>query len=305
MKIVHNISIIICTYNRQELLDHALDSIRQATHCDSIVEVLVINNNPSQPLVHWEKSYPYNIRYVNENSIGLSYARNKGAEIATGEWLLYLDDDGTIEPNTLIEAINTIENYDFAMFTGIYKAWDYYGTPKWFPDEWANYQLKGDLGVRTIDNDYVTGGIMAVKKDVLIEVGGFPTSLGMVGQAIAYGEENYVERKIKLAGLLVGINTNMQLNHVVGKHKHSLSWLLKAYYAKGKAIAVINNKKPNSFHKILFEMLVRFVKNSVRASVSLVRQPNYYYQNFILDTIGPLLSYLGMLRHCLSKNSSR
>ena len=290
-------TIIICTYGRQELLNHALTGIEQADFCAEVKEVIVVNNKLSDDIVKWSSSFPYELHYKNESKKGLAYARNKGATLANGNWLLYLDDDGVIEPQTLVEASKMIRDFNFEMFTGIYTAWNYYNTPKWFPEEWAAYQLKGNREIRALGADYISGGIMAIKKSVLQDLGFFPTNLGMNGDKINYGEETYIEKQLRTSGRSLGINPKMVLKHVVGKHKHKLSWLLRAYYAKGRASAQISELSVKNVHTVVASLFVRCIKNVVKSGFKLLTKKEYFYQNFILDIAGPLLSYCGMLKY--------
>jgi len=299
--LTETISIIICTYDRQELLELAIQSIAKATYSSSIIELIIVNNGEQHISKPKNQDFPYELRVIKEERQGLSNARNTGARKAKGNWLLYLDDDGKIEPQTLVETANTIMNHDFQMFTGIYKAWHYYETPKWFPDEWASYQMKGPNIIRDLGPDYISGGIMAIKKSILTELGYFPTNLGMKGDATKYGEESYLESKLREQNRSLGINPNMVLEHIVGTHKMKLSWILKASFARGRDGVYVHHKRLKDLPLTLINLLIRIVKNVFRSTWYLFTKKDYYIQNSFLDNAGPFFGYLGEVYSILKK----
>jgi glycosyltransferase involved in cell wall biosynthesis len=105
---IPNISIIICTRNRAGTLRPTLESIGKATVPQGCtIELLVVDNGSSD---HTEQvvrctSFPQmTVRYIKEPRIGKSYAYNTGLSTATGEILLWTDDDVRV-PTCWIEGI--------------------------------------------------------------------------------------------------------------------------------------------------------------------------------------------------------
>ncbi|WP_224370314.1 glycosyltransferase family 2 protein [Hyalangium versicolor] len=93
------LSVVIPTRHRPELLQRALASVEaQTRHPD---EVLVIDDG-DEPL---ELSLREGISRVrNEAPHGAARARNRGASVARGQYLAFLDDDDTWHPDYLAEA---------------------------------------------------------------------------------------------------------------------------------------------------------------------------------------------------------
>jgi GT2 family glycosyltransferase len=90
---------VICTYNRQDDLRRALEALLTLTYADR--EVIVVDNNSTDGTQAVIDAFP--VRCVRESRQGLSHARNAGIEAVRGEWLLYFDDDTTVETPDLIE----------------------------------------------------------------------------------------------------------------------------------------------------------------------------------------------------------
>jgi glycosyltransferase involved in cell wall biosynthesis len=87
-------SIIVCTRNRAEDLVRCLNSAVPLLGPD--VEMIVVDNCPSDDSTRALASQ-YPVRYVLEPRKGLNWARTRGAEVASGELLLYTDDDVVLD----------------------------------------------------------------------------------------------------------------------------------------------------------------------------------------------------------------
>ena len=96
-------SIIIPTYNRKDLLrERSLKSLLNQTLKD--FEVIVVNDGGEDvsDVIEEYKNKGLNIKYLTyKENKGPSYARNRGIEIAEGEWIGFLDDDDEYLENTL------------------------------------------------------------------------------------------------------------------------------------------------------------------------------------------------------------
>ena len=186
------LSIIICTYNRAVVLGIVLDFLSRQSRPFYQLEIVVVDNNSTdntKSVIQTLAKNDSRIKYLLEPMQGLSHARNKGARLAKSDWLLYLDDDAKLNQENIERVLDTIKSHDFKMFTGVWKAWYLTQPPKWLPHSTGNYILKGSKEIREIENDYVTGLIMIINKQKLLEIGGFPSNLGMTGDKVAYGEE--------------------------------------------------------------------------------------------------------------------
>ena len=97
------ISVICTTYNRQKLLQRALDSVMAQTFKDYELVVIDDCSQDSTGLVV-KSLYPKAIYYKNKRNLGPAGSRNKGFEISKGEYIVYLDDDNEFMPDFLKEA---------------------------------------------------------------------------------------------------------------------------------------------------------------------------------------------------------
>ncbi len=89
------LSVVIPTHNRKELLREELLSLSNPKLFDTQMEVIVVVDGGSDGT--WEMlqelSLPYTLRPINQLQSGPSVARNNGARAAKGDVLIFLDDD--------------------------------------------------------------------------------------------------------------------------------------------------------------------------------------------------------------------
>lgn len=96
------ISVITPTYNRQNLINNAIDSILAQSFED--FEMIIVDDGSTDSTKSLVAKYMSNdprIRYFLKENGGPSAARNFGIEQAVGKWILYLDSDDTLFPNCL------------------------------------------------------------------------------------------------------------------------------------------------------------------------------------------------------------
>jgi len=94
------VSVIIPVYNSEQYLKQCLDSVVNQTLKD--IEIIVVNDgstdNSSQISQEYVSKYK-NIKLIDKQNEGCYKARNVGLEIATGEYITFVDSDDYIEHN--------------------------------------------------------------------------------------------------------------------------------------------------------------------------------------------------------------
>lgn len=85
-----NISVVIPTYNRYEVLKRALTSVFAQTYQPS--EVIVIDDGSTDTTQQITQDFP-DIKYFYQKNSGVSSARNLGIKKSSFEWIAFLDSD--------------------------------------------------------------------------------------------------------------------------------------------------------------------------------------------------------------------
>ena len=99
---MYRISIIIPVYNVEKYLGRCLDSVVGQTYQN--LEIICVNDGSTDSSRAILKGYSIidkRIMIVDKENGGLSSARNKGLDVATGDYCYFLDSDDWIEPNTI------------------------------------------------------------------------------------------------------------------------------------------------------------------------------------------------------------
>lgn len=102
------VSIIVCSDNDGSTLPTTLDGILNQ-NIDGC-EIIVIDNGSTDNTPEVLEGYGKSLQYVGQCGEGIVAARNRGLEMARGEFILFLDGGSTLLPNSLSDQIDAFEN---------------------------------------------------------------------------------------------------------------------------------------------------------------------------------------------------
>ncbi len=94
-----NVSVIIPSYNSADYLPATMQSVLAQTQ--PAREIIVVDDGSTDGTEAVCAAFHDRIRYEKRANAGVSAARNFGAEMAGGEWLLFLDSDDRLLPHAL------------------------------------------------------------------------------------------------------------------------------------------------------------------------------------------------------------
>lgn len=110
------VSIILLTLNAGERFKHLLKSIYDQSYKD--YEVILIDSCSTDNTIEYAKKYPINILIIDKKEFGHGKTRNLGAQIAKGEYVIYLTQDAIPTNNMWLE--NLIKSFDNPEVAGTY-----------------------------------------------------------------------------------------------------------------------------------------------------------------------------------------
>ena len=231
------ISVVVCTYNRANLLSGCLESLAKQSADIPGYEVIIIDNNSTDKTKEvadsFIRKYP-NFRYLKEPITGKSYACNRGYREARGEYAAYIDDDARADGRWVENIIAFASKHpDVVAFGGPYTRFSLEELPEWYKETTYGTKTLGEKQ-RPIDkNEWISGTNMVFKKTLLSGLGGFDTRLGPMGNTFSYGEETNLLVKIKKKNLPIFYVPDMVVEHLVADYKMSLKWMLMSHYKNG------------------------------------------------------------------------
>lgn len=175
------LSVVICTYNRADLLKMTLESINKQTLDKADYEVIIIDDGSSDNTKEIAELFSGRLplKYFFQNNAGLASAKNHGVYASQGKILLFFDDDDIATPTLLEEHLKTHKKYPDRNDAVLhYTGWspDLFVTPLMhfvtevgcFLFSYPNIK-NGDI----LNYSYFWGGRSSCKKGFLIEHGVF------------------------------------------------------------------------------------------------------------------------------------
>lgn len=292
------VSVIICTYNRIELIEIALASLIAQTLSSDMYEIIVVDNASTQPVKKRiesfiQKNASKNIRYVYESRQGLSYARNTGYKEARGEYIAYFDDDAKAQDDWLAKTTETIDKYAPDLLGG--PIYPFYRTkrPKWFLDEYEMMSYGNQP--YWIKRGYLWGSNMVIRKEILLQLNGFDTRLGRKGRVkydVNHGEDiDFVCRaKEQKTDLKIYYNPEIVVYHLVAPTKMVMFYFLKRAAADGWCPPRNWEEEYKTYSKA--QCLIGLIKAFLCLTVDVIfgiffysRRKYPFYQNYVIDVI--------------------
>ena len=168
-----NVSVIIPTYNRKNLLKRALHSVSSQTFVPQ--EIIVVDDGSSDGTKDWVLERFPCVRYICQDNSGVSSARNRGIREAKGSWIAFLDSDDEWMPDKL-------EKQEIAI-NDSKKAWLCHTNEIWIRNGVRVNQMKkhqkygGDVFENCLDICRISPSSALIKKEVFEMVGLFDESL--------------------------------------------------------------------------------------------------------------------------------
>lgn len=169
------VSVIIPCYNAGSYLSQAVSSIRnQQTGFPLTAEIIVIDDGSTDGCV--EKLQGSDVKILHQNHQGASAARNYGMKEATGEYLLFLDADDVLVPDaveSLYQGLLQQEGSAVAL-----------GMAEEFVSEELDAKTAAGLAKKELPFGAFLSGCCFGKKEALLQVGFFDTSLNQAGETV-------------------------------------------------------------------------------------------------------------------------
>ena len=119
------ISVIVPVYNVEKYLRQCLDSVINQTFSD--IEIICINDGSTDNSLRILEEYSKKdnrIVLLNQKNSGAGVARNKGVELAKGEYIQFLDSDDYFEPDLLEKMLNKAISFNSDIVVCSYKKVD-------------------------------------------------------------------------------------------------------------------------------------------------------------------------------------
>ncbi|MEF8779339.1 MAG: glycosyltransferase, partial [Haloferacaceae archaeon] len=205
------------------------------------------------------------VLHCNDENRGISYSRTKGARLASGDVVAFIDDDGVAEPQWIETLVDTYRRTD-ALAVGGNVVPDWVGEkPDFFPAEFywlVGCTEKGFAGhMDEVRNTY--GSNISYKREVFLEVGGYDPNTGRKGDRHIQAHEAPVGIRLRERyGRGVVYNRNAVVHHKLFDYRGEFRWLIFRSFWQGYSKRIMSLLYPDSqgdesafLGKLLFSFL--------------------------------------------------
>ncbi len=169
-----DISVIIPTHNRCELLKRAINSVLDQTI--NVKEIIIVDNGSTDNTYEIISSLFPEIKYIYEKKKGVSIARNVGIRNCQSKWIAFLDSDDAWEPQKLEKQLffthNVNKNYRLI-----------HSNEVWYKNNKIHNQLKkhqksgGDIFQKSLELCCISPSSAFIKKEIFDDYGFFDEGL--------------------------------------------------------------------------------------------------------------------------------
>jgi glycosyltransferase involved in cell wall biosynthesis len=110
------ISVVTISYNAENTIERTIKSVLNQEY--ETIEYIVVDGGSSDNTLNIIKKYKDSITtFISERDNGISDALNKGIKLSTGEFILFVNADDWLNPDTILNAAKEI-NPDVDLLTG-------------------------------------------------------------------------------------------------------------------------------------------------------------------------------------------
>ncbi len=247
------ISVIIPAHNSEHVLLECLESLKASTY--AVDEIIVVNDGSSDNTLSVAEKC--GVKTVNlDGHHDANYCRNKGAEVATGDILLFLDSDIVVQPDTIQHVLEAFSDENTDGIVGLYSTRHRHkNLASQYKNSWIRYSyLKSDPKI-----DWIFGAVTAIRKDVFWRVGGFDVTL----IAKYGGEDLELGKRMTKSAYRIILSQEIEVEHL--KH-HTLVSLFKNDLERSRGfvqLAYRLEQVTSSFHKGFVNVYPAFIFSTV------------------------------------------
>jgi glucosyl-dolichyl phosphate glucuronosyltransferase len=256
------VSVIICTYNRERYIFQALKCLAEQSLAPKDFEIVIVNNKSTDNTGAIAKKFVdenprLQVRYIEEHSQGLSFARNRGISESHGDLIVFIDDDAFAKRDFLAGIKSFFEKHPDASAIGGKIVPEFESCrPDWMSDYLLPLVAAIDLGEGVIEfpkNKFPLGANMSFRRNLFQKYGTFNTELGRKGNNLLGSEEKDLFMRLKKDGLKIYYFPEASVRHIIPDSRLSMEYIRKQAIGVGQSERTRVKTEGGVFAKIIDE----------------------------------------------------
>jgi glycosyltransferase involved in cell wall biosynthesis len=233
------VSVVVCTYSMERYgpFVEAVESVLDQTYSPVEVVLVIDGNDEVHERVKDEFENHESVHlHNNERNRGISFSRTKGAELASGDIVAFIDDDAVAEPDWIENLVAVYERTEAIAVGGDVRPDWQTDKPDFFPEEF--YWLVGVVEPgfaeegEEVRNTY--GSNISYRRDAFLEVGGYDPETGRQGDKHIQAHEAPVGiRLLEEFDQGVVFTGNAVVHHKLFDYRGEFRWLVYRSFWQG------------------------------------------------------------------------
>jgi len=211
-------------------------------------------------------------RLISEPVGGLSRARNTGWKESSGAYVAFIDDDAQAVPSWIDKALSIITEHTPDVFGGPIYPYYLCEKPAWFLDEYEIRKHQNHTG--WMEKPSLSGSNLWIRRETLVEVGGFDEHLGQLPQEQRYGEDKAFVLTAKQKGKSTFYDLDLVVEHLVPVTKMTLLYFMYSRYKQARDWARAHSEDPR-----VREVSPAFVIDQINSAMEATGAALYRFQD--------------------------
>lgn len=277
------VSVIVLNYNGKKHLSDCFGSLMALDYPAEKLEVMLVDNASADGSVPFVRERFPSVRIIqNEDNLGFAAGNNRGAEVATGEYIAFLNNDTRVDPQWVKELVRPcLEEEDVVCTASKILSWD--GDVVDFVCAAMNFHgfaFQPNYGFTDIYDEqgpllFACGGAMLIRRDIFLDVGGFDEAY------FIYYEDVDLGWRLWLLGHRVLFAPKAVVYHRLHATMNSFTDFRKSVLFERNALfTLIKNYDDENLHTILPGALMMLIRRSQRLmKASGWKTDSYYIRN--------------------------
>jgi glycosyltransferase involved in cell wall biosynthesis len=272
--LITKLTVAIPTHNRARTLGETLRSVGALVLPERIAaQCFVVDNNSTDDTAavveRFAATAPFRVQRLFEPRMGSSFARNRAADEADGDFIFFIDDDAIAEPDWAAELMAAMELRKLDAACGLV-------LPRWTvePPAWLGPRLYARLAVHDEPAvhasaekaealcNYFSANV-GFRRSTFERFGRFREDLGVVGGNPMSGEDTELFARIIAHGGAMGFAPRARVHHIIGPERMTRAYLRRKSFAFGVGSAFAGGRSHNHPGKL--------IKNAFRMATAAMR----------------------------------